>query len=1006
MPAPQELLELIEKFDLHKEDHKRGKYNELQVRNEFITPFFKALGWDVYNEKGYSEAYKDVVVEDSIAAGDTREAPDYCFRIGGTRVFFVEAKKPDINIKGDKKPAYQLRRYGWNAKLPVSILTDFEEFAVYNCRVKPDPSDKAGVARLRYLTYDQYAEQWDELQSLFSPEGVKKGNLDRFHKKTREKRGTVEVDDDFLAQIELWREELAKDLAGRNPELTRQELNYAVQVTIDRIVFLRICEDRGLEPEAQLQGLKNGVDVYAKLKRHLYAADTRYNSGLFYFSESPGHPGSPDNLTPGLKFGDKPLKNILKGLYENPYDFGVIPADILGSIYERFLGKTIVLDADHRARVELKPETRKAGGVYYTPGYIVKYIVENTVGRLVEGMTPDKAAKIKICDPACGSGSFLLGAYEYLLDWHQHYYAGNNPQKWAAMRPARVYESLGGKWLLTIEEKKRILLNSIYGVDKSSEAVEVAKLSLLLKTLEKETKGTLEPYGHRDMRALPDLGGNIKCGNSLVGHDFFDHPASSELTPQERLDVNPFDWDAEFPKIFSGKNPGFDVVIGNPPYVRQEILGRIKEYFKRYQVYHGTADLYAYFIERAFDILKKHGWFSYIVSNKWMRAAYGKPLRKWLKTRRIERIIDFGDSPVFQEVTAYPCIVVAQNSPPAETFKAAQVQSPGYESFSERMDDLSYDIDQAGLDNAAWSLSRGDSRAILQKLKNTGVPLKEYVDGKIYRGVLTGLNQAFVIDEKTRSRLIKEDRNSLDLIKPFLAGRDIKRYMPPGSDKYLILIPNGWTSSHMEKNVEPWKWFKKTYPAIAKHLSAYKQKAQRRYDKGEFWWELRSCDYYEEFEKDKIIVSSIAKNGNYVFDYQCHYSNDKTTIIASTEYFLLGILNSKLSDFFIHLISSTKRGNYYEYKPMYISQLPIRVIDFNNPDDAAGHERMVGLVREMLDLHKQAQAARTEPEQNALKRRIQAVDKRIDALVYELYGLSPEEIKIVEKSLAPQQPVD
>jgi hypothetical protein len=423
LAAPKEIEDLVERFERNIESYKSGRYNETQLRLEFVNPFFKALGWDVDNEQGFAEAYKDVIHEDAIRIGSTTKAPDYSFRIGGQRKFFLEAKKPSVDIKDDIHPAFQLRRYAWTSKLPLSILTDFEEFAVYDCRIKPDKADKSSQARVLYLTFKDYLTRWDEIFGVFSKEAILKGSFDKFAEDKKSKRGTAEVDAAFLEEIAGWREILARNIALRNPELSTKDLNYAVQATVNRIVFLRICEDRGIERHMRLQDLLNGERVYSRLCELFHRADERYDSGLFHFQKEPGR-DDPDTLTLGLNLDDKPLKDIIKRLYypDCPYEFSVFPAEILGQVYEQFLGKVIRLTEGHRAVVEDKPEVKKAGGVKYTPVYIVNYIVKTTLDPALEGKTPQQAVLIRVLDPACGSGSFLIVAYQYLLDWHKDWY--------------------------------------------------------------------------------------------------------------------------------------------------------------------------------------------------------------------------------------------------------------------------------------------------------------------------------------------------------------------------------------------------------------------------------------------------------------------------------------------------------------------------------------------------------------------------------------------------------
>ncbi len=667
MSAPDIILKLIDNFEFLRNTYLSQDYNETQVRLEFINPFFEALGWDMSNIAGYAHAYKDVIHEDAIQVGGVTKAPDYAFRIGGTRKFFVEAKKPAVNIKDAISPAYQLRRYAWSAKLPLSILTDFEEFTVYDCRLKPTLSDKSSTGRIQLLTFRDYAAHWDEIDSVFSRQAVLKGSFDQYAESVTGKHGTAEVDHAFLAEIERWRDLLAHNIALRNPSLSQRDLNYAVQMTIDRLIFLRICEDRGIEFYGQLQSLLNGKETYARLCQFYRNADDRYNSGLFHFRAEKGESGVPDALSLGLALDDKPIKDILSNLYypESPYEFSVLPADILGQVYEQFLGKVIRLTSARHAVIEDKPEVKKAGGVFYTPTFIVDYIVKHTLGDLLKDRQPGevgvgRGTPIRVLDMACGSGSFLLGAYQYLLDWYLKAYTISNPENWAKGRSPQLVQTSHGEWKLTTSERKRILLDHIYGVDIDAQAVEVTKLSLLLKVLEGENQETVgRQLSMFHQRALPDLGQNIKCGNSLIGPDFYSAQQSAFLDAEEQYRINAFDWQHDFSSVFTSAG-GFDVIVGNPPYIRQEGLGVDKRYYgKHYEAFCTTADIYVNFIEKGLQLLKPDGRFGMIVSNKWLRAAYGEGLRELLaKKASLEQIVDFAGLPVFAKATVRTVILI------------------------------------------------------------------------------------------------------------------------------------------------------------------------------------------------------------------------------------------------------------------------------------------------------------------------------------------------------------
>ena len=984
MSAPKEVIELVNRFGQHIDVYRKGKYNETQLRRDFVDPLFKALGWDMDNAQNYAEQYREVIHEDAIKIGGYTKAPDYSFRIGGTRKFFIEAKKPSIDIKDEPAPAFQLRRYAWSAKLPLSILTDFEEFAVYDCRIRPKKTDKASTGRIIYLTYKEYIEKWDEIASIFSRDAILKGSFDKYVASKKGKRGTAEVDDTFLDEIETWRESLAKNLALRNPDLSQTALNYAVQLTIDRIIFLRICEDRGIEPYGQLQSLENGANIYPRLIEIYHQADKRYNSGLFHFRKESGR-SAPDIFTPNLVIDDKTLKDIFRNLYypDSPYEFSVIGADILGSVYERFLGKVIELTSGHRAKIEEKPEVKKAGGVFYTPAYIVKYIVQNTVGRLLVGKKPKQIENLRILDPACGSGSFLIGAFQYLLDWHLDWYIKDGTNKHSKGKSPKLYQGHAGDWRLTITERKRILTNNIYGVDIDMQAVEVTKLSLLLKVLEGETQPDLFAE-----RVLPDLGNNIKCGNSLIGTDIY----QQQLIPFDEDDqsrkINPFDWDKEFSKIMQAG--GFDAVIGNPPYVRQELISDLKPYLQNhYKTFHGVADLYVYFIEKGVNLLNVNGIYGVIVANKWMRANYGKPLRQWMKQQGLLEITDFGDLPVFQQATTYPCILRIQKKYPDDDFFAATLNELLPINFEKDVEDHQFKVPLNSLNDDGWSLAGSDVQTLVEKIKSKGTSLEKYIGKKIYRGILTGLNEAFVIDETKRDLIIKQDQKCIDLIKPFVVGKDVKRYQPLTSGRYLILIPKGWTKQQT-KLANPWPWFKETYPAIASHLEPFAEKAQKRGDKGEFWWELRACDYYDKFVYPKIIYPDISTKGGFTYDTTGSVGGNTTYFFPSSDKMLLGILNSNLMSFYYRNISSSIRGGFLRYFTQYIETLPITIKKDNE---------IPNLVQQMLTLNIQLSNTISESERIIIDRQINAVDKKINDIVNKFYDLTQNEIKIIEAAL-------
>jgi len=947
MSVPDKVLELVEIFNRNQEAYLSGVYSEAQVRLEFIDPFFRALDWDMYNEKGYAEAYKDVIPEDAIKVGGATKAPDYCFRIGGARKFFVEAKKPSVDLKDDISPAYQLRRYAWSGKLPLSILTDFEEFAVYDCRIKPVKTDTAATARTLYIPYTDYEKRWDDIASIFSRDEVLKGSFDKYAESTKRKRGTAEVDDVFLEEIESWRDMLARNIALRNPGLTTRELNYAVQRTIDRIIFLRICEDRGIEDYGKLMALQNGVNVYQRLCDLFVKADERYNSGLFHFRHEKERPEAPDELSLGLAIDDKVLKEIIKRLYypDSPYEFSVLPANILGQVYEQFLGKVIRLTPKHRAVVEDKPEVKKAGGVYYTPTYIVDYIVGNTVGELLEGKNPKQASKLRILDPACGSGSFLIGAYQYLLDWHRDWYTDNDPEKWAKGRNPRIYAGPGGDWRLTTGERKRILLNTIYGVDIDSQAVEVTKLSLLLKVLEGENEQTLAKQLQLfQERALPDLSENIKCGNSLIGPDFYEDQQMSFLDEENRYRINVFDWDAEFPEVMNGG--GFDTVIGNPPYGAWFKVPEAAYFGKHYQVYSGVKDVYAFFIEQGLNILEGAGILSFIVPSAWLGGPQYASLRSLLLRNEID-ILVLLPFDIFSSAYIDTVVVAVSKKNPAKNHNVrTYVFGKRHKLTTIQIGDSQY----MRVEQTDWMNSK-DQKFVLNP---NAIKLLCHLESKcdLTLGDIAKMKRGVLFDKK----LLTNNKLS-DLSHRYFEG-DVYRYE-------IKVVAEKWVEfdDKMKERPKEFLWFESNRILMRRLVNR-----QQR---------LMSTLTDETFITNKNLYTIKSHDDRY--DLRI----------------LLGLLNSSLLSFlYLSQVTQAVKDDFPQVTIRDLLSLPIPLMSAIDENGSRVAER----VERFLDLQRQLGKAKTPDDKTAIQRQIDATDRQIDNLVYNLYGLTEEEIKIVEEA--------
>lgn len=851
-------------------------------------------------------------------------------------------------------------------------------------------------------------------------------------------------------------------------------------------------------------------------------------------------------------------KNTLNYLFEflDAYDFGaegstdiqeqnksIINASVLGLIFEKINGYQ--------------------DGSFFTPGFITMYICRETIQRAVLHKFNDTYGwdcaslidlhneiyrqripvndanalinALKICDPAVGSGHFLVSALNEII---------------AIKSQLRILADRDGKLLrcdLTIEndelivtvddqifeyqykdsesqriqetlfhEKETIIENCLFGVDINPKSVMICRLRLWIELL----KNAYYRRNSDQLETLPNIDINIKCGNSLVSRfalagspnipaagrkkqkeladkyrelvffykhapsnkaevrkqienlkhslENFGHPNDKDLIAlrkkknevaqlgfafdkkgtearqklMKEVDIlqarfaenerllysNAFEWRFEFPEVLddAGEFIGFDAVIGNPPYIRQEAIKDQKPAFAEMfgSFYCGTADIYTYFYKTGLNLLKSGALLCYIAPNKFMRAGYGKNTRNLLTTQaKPLMVLDFGDLPIFDEATTYPSIVMVEKCTCVEAngvrpdvgkrskagvchtplqnqsfFTATFTDPEQLTRFDETLAEIGFSMPIAALKSEGWTLERPDVLALMDKLRTVGTPLGKYVEGKFYYGIKTGLNEAFVIDEATKARLIAEDPKSAELIKPWLRGRDIKKWQAESAGLYLINIASSankdwpWSQEKYESTARP--LFEQTYPAIHKHLTQLEAGLRKRDDQGRFWWELRSCIYYREFDRPKIMYAEISTEGRFILEPEGYFSDTTTYIMASDSKLLLAVLNSKLFTYLFSITSSAISGGFLRWKRQYMENIPIP------PATEEQQTAITQLVEKILKQNNVAvgfgSAQPTDRSLSGVEGNIPALEAEIDQLVYALYGLTDEEIALVE----------
>lgn len=1039
-PADYDFARANKIIDTWQKAIKDGNYDktkETQVQSAFLNKFFNVL-------LGYAEMHDNPDAWNLINEAKTEFDGT---KADGALGFFTKEDKSNITravieLKDAKTPLDQKQSSRKDYDNPVSqafsysskfdrcdwiIVSNFKEIRLYHKDRGQGFYEKIEILNLHN------EEEFKRFYFLLCKENLlhkeRQALLDRLVKDTSKQE--EDISKEFYKHFKELRQDLFNHLTENNLEIDKKCLLEKTQKLLDRMIFVFFCEDSyGLLPanitnDVYQLGIRSRErsdqrvwrefkNLFQDIDEGRYDIDppiNAYNGGLF----------ANDEVLNNLIIKDDIWAEIVK---LSGYDFeSDLNVNILGHIFEQSLSDLEKIKSELDGQeADSKKSKRKKDGIFYTPEYITRYIVEQTVGEYLKE-NPEKLETIKILDPAFGSGAFLNQAHTFLQEQHK----------------VRFEEQIVGKSQLGLHDRdlaksdKAILLNNIFGVDLNEESVEITKLALWLKTAKKT-----EP--------LQNLDNNIKCGNSLI-----DDP--------ETAGNKAFNWNEEFKEILDAG--GFDVVIGNPPYVRQEFFSETKPYLeKNYEVYTGVSDLYVYFFEKGLKLLKDGGYFAFIVNNKFLKTNYGKKLTQYLqKNYKIVEIIDFGDLQIFEGATTYPCVITIKKEKPQETQVCRCLKLKNLE----KINDLKQEVVKKGFElsinanDETWASNNKQSFEIIEKTKKNTLALDKYIKDSIYRGLTTGFNEAFVIDTKTKEHLCQQDPKSIQMIKPLLRGQDIFRYYYENPKLWLITIPAGWTNRN-KQDKQPEVFFQETYPAIYKHLVSIQEKFEKeeikakgkglflRDDKGDYWWELRPCVYYDCFEKPKLLYSEITTKGQFILDKDGFYCPNTAYILSTDSSYLLALLNSKFMSFYLKQISAEIRGGFLRWTRQYVKQLPLPEAPQTQQESLAQKaDKMMELNKTLHESAKQAlefiqtkysiekisqklekfwqlganpfmeelKKQKVKPsikeqeeliqwykeKQEALQElenQINTLDRQIDAEVYELYGLTDEEIRIIE----------
>lgn len=977
--------QLVDKYKANRDYYLTSKYNETLLRSDFLDPFFELLGWDIKNHSGKSTNEREVILEEALKGNvaEHSKKPDYTFRLFSERKFFLEAKKPSVAIELSNDTAKQVRRYGFTAKLKISVLANFEYLLIYDTSIKVEKDDTFHKGLIKKYHYTEYESKFEEIKKLLSRDSVYTGEFDIEWKDIEAKINLFSIDTLFLSQINEWRKLLGKEIFKYDSSIDEQQLNDIVQSYLNRILFLRVCEDRNLEVYQTLLQFANTSDFSALIQK-FEAADKKYNSGLF------------DQI---LK--DKIIENvssvfwaIIKQLYypESTYSFAVFSSDILGNIYEIFLSERLAIVNGVVVLVK-KPENVDRD-IITTPTYIINDILRNTVIPKCNGKTAQEILSLKFSDISCGSGAFLLELFQLLNDILVDFYLKTDS--------SQLIQTAVNTYKLPFATKREILLNAIYGIDKDFNAVEATKFGLLLKLLEGEdinSTSTSKPV-------LPDLSKNIYFGNSLLNFQQVAQNTSTEINM-----INPFDFGSL----------KFDVIVGNPPYMKPEDMKNITPlelplYKSLYNSAHKQFDKYFLFIEQGLNLLTDDGTLGYIVPSKFTKVGAGQKIRELLSQNgHLHAIISFGANQIFADKSTYTCLLILEKQPQKE-FQFTEIKNlKEWRLRNVNPDDLQTEYIK-NFSSDVWLLLPNKLKNVLNKILNQSTTLSNLLgDSNIFNGIQTSATDIYI------HKLLREDDDyyyfekdkkewkvEKELTRPYYqtSSEDgLYTYRPFKANSFVI-----YPYKNINNAIElvSLNELETNYPFLFDYLMDNKERLSKRNilptpKTDEEWYRFGRHQSLDSCEVDaKIVVGILSKNDSYAIDYNktvlssggnagyAIISVDSTCIYSI--YYLQAILNSKYVEWYCALTGSVFRGGYISHGTQVLKKLPIRVIDFSDKNEKDIYEKIVETQKGLINTYSQIDAnAGNRRVLVPLERKFEVEKQNLEKLLAKLYDLGNDD---------------
>lgn len=955
----------------------------------WIDELLSLFGWDVQNtqqvltEHTLSHTERERLQE----IGSTNTRPDYTLVNGKVKLLFVDAKSLSVDIENDKSVAFQIRSYGWSIGAPFSIVTNFEYLAIYDCSVMPDVEDEANFARQHFLRYDQYEEKSEMLEALLS-----RGNVISGHAQFVHGAGNA-LDEKFSAMLGEVRKDLAKAILRSNNISNTQTLSYYVQTIINRILFIRVCEARDLEEDKLLlQFAERGF--WEAFKASSYAEFYEHYDGPMFSRIAP---------LQSLVIDDVAFEGFLKKLYyPSPYCFDVIPLKTLSDIYDLFLGYELVVD-DGVVNDAIRSEFKKSNGAVTTPAAIVSQVIESTIsGTELANMSTSEILELKIADIACGSGVFLIGAFDHLVRELERRIARGEE-----LAPGYVAH-IGERSILTLEGRRAIVNHCLYGVDINREAVEVAKMSLSLKLIDSYLPSDFEAVGILGSQILKDVGENIKCGNTLVGPDVLVlYPSLADDTDQLQA-TNAFDWQAAFPSVF--ERGGFDYVIGNPPYVEVKNYNVALPYMAAYvkskysSGKNGKTDLAMPFIEKGISLINENGRLGYIVQKRFFKTDYGKGIRKLLTSEHVlNGIYDYEETNIFAGRITYVAILVCdrRTETNSHVWYSNSIQS-GHRLYpSNAFTDTPWNFENAEL--TALRLRLSDTlgtlgqvchvKVGLQVLWNDAYQIKidRIADGKIYGHSIIDDD---VVVEKDACRPLLCNEHFSPLTKRQYTTYAIFPYSVTDEGEVTELTISEFTSLYPLAGA----YLERHKSLICENVETLPEK-NSDYNATDHWHLFtRANNHGSVYQKLCVPMTAQYPQASVILDRHIYCDNANMFFIQLHNidekhlYAMAAIINSTIFNTFARSIANPQQGGYFKFNKQFLDPVPV-------PRDALlgnGREltRLATIAQRIEQTNEQLRNA-TGGQTSGLENALHILWAQLDQMCDKLYGLTRTDKAII-----------